>query len=341
LQVKETRYSLSVVNGSPRFEVNYLIDMRNNPTRYQMVQENFLLSTEKAVRFFYHTIAKLHFMHPHQAFSRLQNIQFLKSIIENGELYSPKSIECVEMDGNRLKVVEKHFDHPIMEQDLRQLDVLHTFFDFNEIKNTITFEYLIRENETFSLIRDNYRLKTPTSAKRFAKNYGSAIGSDIKTIADNQRDILTPSKIWVDVNNRMQRFVEDSPKVTNDQRFNFICPRVELNISYEKWCEIIKIEIFNNEISYDKNDKFFKVFRAQIYAYGTFQNCYGEKYDRIIRVSCKIAESDLDRIQSKQYKYLMPIADGRHAEDVEQWKTMDDKVFLKHNCVNHRERAYY
>lgn len=339
LQVRETQYSLSIVNGFPRFDICYLIDMKSNPTPFKMVQENFLLSTEKAVRFFYHTVAKLHFMHPHQAYSRLQNIQFLKSIIENGEVHSPRSIECIELDSNRLKVVEKHFDHPILEQDLRQLDVLHTFMDFCKLKNTVTFEYLIRENETFNLIRDNYRLKTPTSYKRFAKNYGSGIGGDIETITSNQHNIETPSKIWVDVNNRMQRFVEDEPKVSAEQRRNFLLDRVNLKVAFETWCEIIKFDVFNNKIAYDKNDKFFKVFRVQMFAYGTFTNNHNEKFSRLINVSCKLAESDLDRLQSKQYKYLMPIADGRHGEDVEQWQTVDGKFFLKHDCTNYREYA--
>lgn len=336
LQVKETQYSLSMVNSFPRFDIRYLIDMKSNPTNFQMVNENFLLSTEKAVRFFYHVIAKLHFMHPHQAYSRLQNIQFLKSIIENGELYSPKSIECVEMDSNRLKVVNKHFDHPILEQDLRQLDVLYTFMDVCKLKNTVTFEYLVRENEAFNLIRDNYRLKTPTSYKRFAKNYGSAIGADIETITGNQHDIQTPSKIWVDVNNRMQKFVEDSPMVTSSQRINFLCKRVDLHTTYTIWCEIIKIEVFNNQIAYDKSDKFFKVFRVRIYAYYKFNNKKGDELERLATISCQISEHDLDRVQSKEYKYLNIRPIGRHEEDIEQWKSVEGRVFTKQDCFNWR-----
>jgi DNA repair protein RadD len=336
LQVKETEYSLSMVNGFPRFDVRYIIDMRSNPTRYQLVQENFLLNTEKSVRFFYHTMAKLHFMHPHQAYSRLQNIQFLKSVIENGELYSPKSIECVEMDNNRLTVVNKIFDHAILEQDLRQLDVIYTFYDFNKFKNTITFEYLVRENETFSLIIDNYRINIPTCVKRFLKNYGSGLGTDIESISDNKRDLLTPTKIWVNVNNRMQRFVEDAPKIDWEKRFYFVCSRVNLNRAYEKWCEIVKIEVFSNHIAYDKNDKFFKVFRVHIYAYYKAHTQLGNEYDGLICVKCNLSESDLDRVQSKEFRYLQVIADGRHAEDIEQWKTAEDRIFLKQSCVNYR-----
>lgn len=334
LEVKETQYALSVVNGFPRFDITYLIDSFL-PDR-KIVKENFLLSTEKSVRFFYHTIAKLHFMHPHQAHNRLQNIQFLKSVIENGELYSPKKIECVEMDA-RLKVVNKHFEHPITDQDLRQLDVLYTFYDLNKLKNTVTFEYLIRENDSFNLIKDNYRLKTPTSAKRFAKNYGSAIGIDIETITSNQHHIETPSKIWVDINNRMQKFVADVPKVTLRQRQDFLLDRVNLNRTFETWCETVRFEVFNNHIAYDRNDKFFKVFRVQIFAYAKYKNSNGNDVERLIEISCKLAESDLYRLQSKQYKYLMPKVDGCHGEDVEQWKTADGKVFMKHDCFNHRE----
>jgi len=330
LYVKETQYALTIVNGFPRFDIRYLIDSSNNPTSYQIVQENFLLSSDKAVRFFYHTVVQSHFVHTHQAYSRLQNIKYLKSVIENGELHSPRAIQCVEMDNNRLKVLEKYFDHPIMETDLRQLDVIYTFYDFDKLKNTVTFEYLVRENEIFSLIRDSYKLKTPTSAKRYAKNYGSV------SIEDNQQDLLTPSKIWVDINNRMQKFVEDAPKIDRDSRFNFVCPRVDLNCAFEKWCEIVKFQVFNNAIAYDREDKFFKVFRIHIYAYGTFDNYYGEPYNRLIRISCKISESDLDKIQSKEYRYLQVIADGRHGEDVDQWKTTEGRIFMKQNCFNWR-----
>jgi DNA repair protein RadD len=334
LQVKETQYALSIVNGFPRFDITYLIDSCLNDRK--IIKENFLLSTEKAVRFFYHTIAKLHFIHPHQAYSRLQNIQFLKSIIENGELYSPKTIECVEMDSTRLKVVAKNFDHPIMEQDLRQLDVLYTFMDFCKLKNTVTFEYLVRENDIFNLIRDNYRLKTPTSYKRFAKNYGSGIGNDIVTITDNQSAILTPSKIWVDLNNRMQRFVEDAPTVTSQERYDFLCARGSLHTTYTIWCEIIKIEVFNNQIAYDKNDKFFKVFRVRIYAYYKFNNKQCEEIEKLVVISCQISECDLDKVQSKEYKYLNVRPIGRHDEDIEQWKSVEGRVFTKQDCFNYR-----
>ncbi len=327
LQVKETQYALSIVNGSPRFDIRYLIDSTFN----QVVQENFLLSSEKAVRFFYHTIAKLHFMHPHQAYSRLQNIKFLKSIIENGELYSPKSIECVEMDNNRLKVVDKKFDHPIINPDLRQLDVIYTFIDFCKPKNTITFEYLVRENDKFSLIKDNYRLKIPTSAKRFAKNYGFITGTDVTTIENNQFNIETPSKIWVDVNNRMQRFVEDTRLIIAMERKNFLCSRENIHIVDWQWCEIVKIEVFNNQIAYDRNDKLFKSFRVQLYAYYKFDDKEG-----LVNIECQLSESDLDKVQSKQYKYVNIQRLGQFIIDINQWKTVEDRIFIKQDCINYR-----
>lgn len=337
LDVRETQYALSIVNGAPRFEITYLLDMRSNPTAFQMVKENFLLSSEKAIRFFYHTVAKLHFMHPHHAYSKLQNMQFLKSTIENGELYSPKKIECIEIDRNRLKVMAKHFDHSIINEEFRQLDVIHTFFDLNQIKNTITFEYLVRENESFTLIKDNYRLRTPTSYKRFAKNYGSSLGSDIETITNNQTKIETPSKIWVDVNNRMQKFVEDAAKFTYAERSIRICDRVNLSTAYEKWCEIVKFEVFNNNIGYNKFGRAFKIFRVEIHAYYKFNNGYDEDVQRLVPISCKLAEDDLERVKNKEYRYLQVRADGRHGEDVEKWKNIEGKEFDKVDCYNYKD----
>lgn len=339
LKVKETHYSLTTVNNFPRFNIQYAIDMRNAQNINHFVAENFLLNSEKAVRFFYHAIAKLHFMHPHEAYSRLQNIHYLKSVIESGGLYSPKEIECIELssrDRSRLKVVKKYFDHPTDDIDLRQLDVIYTFYDFNKLKNSITFEYLIKENNVFNLIKDNYRLKTPSSAKRFAKNYGSAIGNNIETIVDNQVDLETPSKIWLDNDNKVQRFVENTPKVTLKERQNFLIDRVNLKVAYETWCEIIKIEVFNNYIAYDRQDKFFKVFRVNLYAYGEFTNNIKNKFERLINIRCNLTESDLNKIQSKEYRYLIPKPDGRHGADIEQWKSFEGRIFTKQDCFNWR-----
>lgn len=330
LKVKETQYSLSSVNGSPRFDITYLIDMGKNPTNYQIVRESFLLSTDKALRFFYHTIVKQHFLHPNQAFRSLHDLNFLKGVIEHGELHSPEEIECIEVDNNRLKVVKKHFAHPIIDEELRQLDVIFTFYDICELKNSITFEYLVYENESFKLITDKYRFKTPTSYKRFTKNYGSGIGKDINAIKLNCHHIETPTKIWVDTNNRMQRFVGDAPKVTHVQRYDFYLGRNNLRYVIDKWLDIVKIQVFNSSVVYDINKKSLKVFRVHIDALGEVNGAF-----RIVKISCNIAESDLDKIQSKQYCYLQAIADGRHGEDVHKWRTIEGKEFDKVSCVNY------
>lgn len=331
LRVKETHYSLSVVNGSPRFDITYMLDMRNNPTHYQIAKENFLLSTDKAMRFFYNTVVKLHFMHPNQAYRSLHDVQYLKNVIEHGELYSPEEVECIEIDKNRLKVVKKHFSHPIVDDDMRQLDVIHTLYEIDKLKNSITFEYLVWENESFNLIKDKYRFKTPIYYKRFLKNYGSGIGKDIQGIQLNCHLLETPSKIWVDVNNRMQRFVEDTPRVTSTQRFKFQLERIALNRVYEKWCDIIKLEVNGSEIYYDKNIKSCKAFRVRIYSISRVKDNLV-----LVNVFCKVAESDLDKLQSKEYRYLMPIADGRHGEDVEKWQTAEGKEVNKISCYSYR-----
>lgn len=330
LQIKETQYSLSIVNGSPRFDITYLI----NNNKYPIVRENFLLSTDKAIQFFYHTIAKSHFIHPYQSYMKLQNIQFLKSIIENGELYSPSEIECIEIDSNRLKVVKKHFYHPIADENFRQLDVIHTFFDFNKKMNSIIFEYLVQENEDFILIKDSYIFKNPLSYKRFAKNYGSMLGKDIETISDNQSKILTPSKILVDNNNRFNGLVEGAPKINADIRLATICSRNNLQFAIDKWWEIIKIEIYNNNVAFNKFGCSFKVFHVGIYAYYSSKNKYGQMFHRILPISCKLSEEDLERVQNKEYRYLKLCSDGRHGEDVEKWQTLEGTVFDKINCLN-------
>lgn len=110
LQVKETKYELSTIMGSPCFKINYFIDPINNPTNFKFAQESFLLSSQKAVNFFYYKIVKLHFINPYGAYKHLQNVQFYKKVIENDELYSPKSIDCINMNGHYLKIVGKHFE---------------------------------------------------------------------------------------------------------------------------------------------------------------------------------------------------------------------------------------
>lgn len=334
-QVKETHYGISVVNGFPRFDITYLLDTGSTQTRYIKAQENFLLSTEKSIRFFYHTVAKLHFMHPHQSYNKLQNILYLKSIIEKGELYSPTEIECIELDRNRLKVVSKKFDHPIVDDDLRQVDVLYTFYELCSIKNTITFEYLIKDKNELRLILDKYRIRTPKSANRFFKNYGQGIGSDIETIASNQFKIMFPSKIWIDLNDKLKSIVNDSPRVTLDKMNNVICKRVNLSTAYDKWCQIVKVDVFNNKISYNKENKRVTTFRVVLYAHYKYNDKYGEKYEGLVKVSCSVTEEDLRRVNNKHYRYLQVRPDRRHVEDVEKWKTLDGHEFEKQECFDY------
>lgn len=335
LSVKETQYGLSIVNGFPRFDITYMLDKHTNSTRFIKAQENFLLSTDKAVRFFYHTIAKAHFIHPHQAYNRLQNMQFLKSIIENGKFYSPKQIECIELDGNRLKVVHKVFDHPIVEENERQVDVIYTFYEWCKIRNTVTFEYLIKEQDNFISIKDNYKIKTPTSLKRLHKHYGSALGNTIEEISANQDQIMFPTKIWIDDRSKMKRFVENSKKITKIQNWSIICGRIGLSRAYEKWIRIVKINTFNTQVITNLERKKIKIHRAELYGYILYQQSPEfEPYDLLINVSCKISDHDLTMVLSKDYTHFQVIADGRHAEDVEVWQSTSGESVKKINCGN-------
>jgi DNA repair protein RadD len=107
--VDQTEYILSMNNGSPLFHVLYTIPNYNG---LKYAGEKFLLSTDKAIRFFYHYFVKKHFINPHDAYSRLQNFIYLKNVIEEKELYSPSQIECIELENGTLKVVKKHFVYP-------------------------------------------------------------------------------------------------------------------------------------------------------------------------------------------------------------------------------------
>lgn len=110
--VRETQYSLSSVNGWPRFNICYMLDDDSSDSTFpRVVNESFMLSSEKAVKYFYHTIVKKHFENPYDAYSQLQNIQFLKNVIESGELYSPDCIECIKADSGFYKVTKKYFNH--------------------------------------------------------------------------------------------------------------------------------------------------------------------------------------------------------------------------------------
>ncbi len=113
IPVKWTRYELTKVNGWPLLKVVYIFpaDYFVQHNRYKNVQESFLLSSEKSRQFFYHTFVKKHFIHPHQAYKKIGDFDYLKGIIENDELYSPVAVDCIELDRNRLKVVDKYFEH--------------------------------------------------------------------------------------------------------------------------------------------------------------------------------------------------------------------------------------
>lgn len=103
-KVTNTKYLLSSLHSYPRFEIYYFTSDN------KIVVENFLLSTEKSLRLFYHTVAKLHFIDQDKMYPRLRNMEFLKNVIKDKNLYSPSEIECVKKNGY-FKVVKKHFDH--------------------------------------------------------------------------------------------------------------------------------------------------------------------------------------------------------------------------------------
>jgi len=337
LDVKETQYGISIVNGSPRFDITYLLNPKTNPTQYIKAQENFLLSTEKAVRFFYHTVVKQHFVHPHQAYGRLQNLAYLKSILENGELHSPVQIDCIEQDMNRLKVVEKYFDHPMVDEDERELDVIHTFFEIARFTNQVIFEYLVRENNELRLIKDQYRIRTPSSYARFAKNYGSTLGDTIEKVAENQSHIRFPTKIWVDHKDKMKRFSENGDLISWDTHWNTILPRVSLRYAYDKWCQIVKMEVFNSTIAYSREMKSFKCYRVSLHGYVKAVNDWNEEYDKLVHASCKIHEIDLDRLNNKEFRAFQVIANGRHDEDISKWQDHSGNEFEKMDSFNWKD----
>lgn len=315
--VKGTSYSLSVMNGFPRFEIIYEID---NPALD--VKESFLLSTEKSVRFFYHTIAKLHFMHPHEAPNNLQNIRFLKNVIESEQLYSPRKIECIETKNGQLKIVKKYFDH-IKGEKLRELDVIYPFHEMCNIRNKITFEYLVQENDSFQLIKDEYRLGTAAQYRRYVKNYGT--NKDIYVLE-------TPTKILVDDNNKMKSFVNDAPRLTQDQRRYLFLDRSNFNYINDKWGEIIKFQVFNNEVIQNKFGRRFKNFRVELYAYYEYLNHSKIEMKKIYQLRCSLSENDLERIQKKEYRYVKLIPNGRWQIEIEKFKNSEGKEFYKVDC---------
>lgn len=112
--VHETEYLLSIFNGRPLFIIKYSVKGTSNKISYRRIHENFSLGSKKSRNFFYHTIVKKHFKSyepsDKENFYDLEHMEYLKSVIQNNELYSPTKIECVEKN-HSLKVVKKHFDH--------------------------------------------------------------------------------------------------------------------------------------------------------------------------------------------------------------------------------------
>jgi len=65
---------------------------------------------------FYHTIVKKHFKGYDPSVKEnfvydLEDMEFLKDVIQQNMLYSPTKIECVDKNNKYLKVVKKHFHH--------------------------------------------------------------------------------------------------------------------------------------------------------------------------------------------------------------------------------------
>ncbi len=109
--VHETEYLLSMSNGYPYFLIRYSIKGEFDYFSTKKIHENFSLGSDKSKNFFYHTIVKQHFKSKQDVYSNLHDLEFLKDIIQNNELYSPTRIECINKDNKQLKVVKKHFAH--------------------------------------------------------------------------------------------------------------------------------------------------------------------------------------------------------------------------------------
>ena len=113
--VHETEYLLSLSNGYPYFIIRYTTRGEFGHISKKKIQENFSLQSEKSRNFFYHTIVKKHFKnydptHKQNVCYDLEDMEFLKDVIQQNWLYSPTKIECVEKNQS-LKVVKKHFAH--------------------------------------------------------------------------------------------------------------------------------------------------------------------------------------------------------------------------------------
>lgn len=113
--VHETEYLLSISNGSPLFIIRYSVKGESGYLSKKKIQENFYLGSEKSRNFFYHTIVKKHFKgyDPREKENfcyDLEDMEYLKDVIQQNWLYSPTKIECVDKNNN-LKVIKKHFTH--------------------------------------------------------------------------------------------------------------------------------------------------------------------------------------------------------------------------------------
>lgn len=102
--VIKTHYSLSVHNDCPLFIIRYQVNSLST-----QIQERFYLIGEKSRNFFYHAVAKKHFTSMEDVYENLDNLDFLKNIIQNNYLKSPHKIECINNEKNVFKVVKKHF----------------------------------------------------------------------------------------------------------------------------------------------------------------------------------------------------------------------------------------
>lgn len=113
--VHETEYLLTYRNEHPFIIIRYSIKGDTGYISKKKIQENFSLGSEKSRNFFYHTIVKKHFkdyssLHKQDFHEALQDLDYLKDVIQTNGLYSPTKIECIDKNQS-LKVVKKHFAH--------------------------------------------------------------------------------------------------------------------------------------------------------------------------------------------------------------------------------------
>lgn len=114
--VSETEYLLSISNGHPLFIIKYSVIGSEGYVSKRKIHESFSLGSEKSRNFFYHTIVKKHFKNYDPTIKEnycydLEDMEYLKDVIQSNWLYSPTKIECINKDNQKLKVVKKHFAH--------------------------------------------------------------------------------------------------------------------------------------------------------------------------------------------------------------------------------------